>query len=72
MQVTKLTTLLVSSTLHQNEIARACNMPPSRIAEYRLGRKTIPTHHLIELCHFFRLPPDDILGVVEAPEVHAS
>ena len=71
MLVTKLTTLLISSTYHQHEIASACNMPPSRIAEYRLGRKTIPTHHLIELCHFFRLPPDDILGVVEVEELDA-
>jgi len=44
------------------DIARMLDINPIRLYEYIRGAYEIPCHHLMDLCMFLGLPPDEITG----------
>lgn len=46
-------------------IAQRAGFQPSRLSEYVLGKKAIPTKHLVRLCQVLQCDPDDIIGWAE-------
>lgn len=43
-------------------VAARAGFSPSRLSEYMLGRRDIPTHHVIALCEVLNCLPDEIIG----------
>jgi len=68
-RTTKLRQLLIHNTYPQYVVAGACHIHPVQLSYYALGRKPIPTHHLVALCAYFEREPEDILGYVNLPDV---
>lgn|SRR5215471_223236 len=60
--VTKLRLALMHSGLPQYMVAAQSGMPPSRVSEYALGKKSIPAHHLMALASVLRVNPVDLIG----------
>lgn len=45
------------------------NIPESRLSEYAMGKRPISARNLQALCQIMKLPPEELLGVVEITEV---
>lgn len=62
MSVTKLRLALLNTDAPQYMIAALAGMSPSRVSEYALGKKPIPTHHLLALARVLKKNPSDLVG----------
>lgn len=63
--LTKLRVVLLSLDTPQYTIAGACGIHPSTLSEYVIGKKDIKAEHLISLCEFLQVEPEQILGWIE-------
>lgn len=68
MAVTKLRLALLKCGAPQYMIAARAGMPPSRVSEYALGHKPIPTHHLLALARVLQRNPADLVGEADVME----
>jgi hypothetical protein len=62
MPITKMRMRLLEDGRPQYRIAADLGVPPSRISEYALGRRAIPTKLLYDFVRLWGCGIDDILG----------
>lgn len=60
--ISKLRLKLVESGERQYVIAARANISPSRVSEYAMGQRSIPSHHLVALAKVLKCAPADLIG----------
>lgn len=63
--VTKLRIALMSWDGPQYMLARACGVAAPRITDWQMGRKEIPTRHLLTLSRILKRNPEDLVGYAD-------
>ena len=67
--ITKIRKLYLEQPLPAYKLAAFIGIHPSMFSQYALGRVVPKAHHLIKLCKYFDLPPEDILGYVDEDDI---
>jgi transcriptional regulator with XRE-family HTH domain len=63
---TKLRVLLLRPEARPNYVLAArLGVAPSRLSDWSLGKRVIPTDKLMMLCEILRVAPDDIIGELD-------
>lgn len=62
MAVTKMRIRLLEDGRPQYQIAADLGIPPSRLSEYALGSRNIPTHRIYDFVRLWGCGVEDILG----------
>lgn len=62
MAVTKMRMRLMEDGRPQYVIAEDLGIPPSRLSEYALGQRPIPTHRIYDFVRLWGCGVEDILG----------
>ena len=57
--------LRMASDKTQKEIAAVLGTSQTMYARYERGANELPIHHLLALCHYYRVSADYILGLVD-------
>ncbi len=55
--------LRVDHDLKQKDVAEYLGITQQMYSRYETGKHEIPIHHLIELCKFYKVSADYILGL---------
>lgn len=67
--ITRVRKLILEQPLPQYALAAAIGIHPSTLSNYGLGRAPITNTHLIKMCRYFQIPPEQILGYVDEPDI---
>ena len=67
--ITRIRKLLITGELPAYKVAAEVGIHPSTLSQYALGRKEVLPHHLIKLCKYYNLNPDEILGYIDEPDI---
>lgn len=63
-EITRLRIAILMDGRRSKVIAEAAGFPASRLSEYTMGKRSIPTHHLIALSEVLAKNPQDLVGYV--------
>lgn len=72
MSVTKIRMRLLEDGRPQYLIGALVGVSPSRISEYALGSRQIPTRHIYRLCEVLQCNVEDLLGYEDEPRTAAQ
>lgn len=61
-EITKLRSLLIKSNIPQYQVAARMGLHPSTLSAYSLGKESIKPYHLVQICQYFQLEPEDVIG----------
>lgn len=67
--ITRIRKLLITGDLPAYKVAAEMGIHPSTLSLYALGRKEVLPQHLIKLCRYYNLNPDQILGYLDEADV---
>lgn len=71
-RVTKLRLRLMEDGRPQYQIANELGCPPSRLSEYALGNRPIPSTRIYDFCALFSCNPDELLGYADIEVLESS
>lgn len=61
-RTTKLRLLLMDVGLPQYKLAALLDVSPTRLSEYALGRRPIPTNRIYHFCTVLSVSPTELIG----------
>ena len=67
--ITRIRKLLLTGDLPAYKVAAEIGIHPSTLSQYALGRREVLPHHLIRLCRYYQLNPEDILGYLDEDDI---